>query len=214
MVVFLYALLLIFIIIFCMLIILTLSSLEIDVKDITIENSKNAYNILEILLKEKNDEKKLDVLDNIKCNIKLKIKFMKKIPIISVKIDNMKIKELLLKQYRYEIKKNKDIQKDKEKAKNIIKKIMPQIYLKVSSLNLKLGTDDAALTAIASSVISIIISILLPYISDHNKLQNYYYRITPIYINKNVFFLQFSCIRTIKLVHIINVICKKEEKVK
>ena len=40
MVVFLYALLLIFIIIFCMLIILTLSSLEIDVKDITIENSK------------------------------------------------------------------------------------------------------------------------------------------------------------------------------
>ena len=212
MVVFLYALLLIFIIIFCMLIILTLSSLEIDVKDITIENSKNAYNILEILLKEKNDEKKLDVLDNIKCNIKLKIKFMKKIPIISVKIDNMKIKELLLKQYRNEIKKNKDIQKDKEKAKNIIKKIMPQIYLKVSSLNLKLGTDDAALTAIASSVISIIISVVLPYVSDLKKVQNYYYKITPIYLDKNVFFLQFSCIITIKLVHIIKVICKKEEK--
>ena len=122
MVVFLYALLLIFIIIFCMLIILTLSSLEIDVKDITIENSKNAYNILEILLKEKNDEKKLDVLDNIKCNIKLKVKFMNKIPIISVKIDNMKIKELLLKQYRNEIKKNKDIQKDKEKAKKNLDK--------------------------------------------------------------------------------------------
>ena len=192
MVVFLYALLLIFIIIFFMLIVFLLSSIEIDVKNITIEDSVKAYNILKILLKEKDDEKKLDVLDNVKCNIKLKVKFMNKIPIISVRADNLKIKNLLLKQYKNEIKKNKDIQKDKEKAKKTIRKIIPQIYLKGSMLNLELGTDDAALTAITSSVISIIISIALPYVSDLKEIQNYYYKITPIYLNKNVFFYNLA----------------------
>ena len=37
------------------------------------------------------------------------------------------------------------------------------------------------------------------------------YKITPIYLNKNVFFLQFSCIITSKILHIIKVMCKKEK---
>ena len=78
-----------------------------------------------------------------------------------------------------------------------------------------LGTDNAAFTALASSIINMTIAIILPYVTDvnsSNKLDNYYYKVNPIYLNKNVFFLQFSCIITVKLVHIINVICKKEEK--
>ena len=76
-----------------------------------------------------------------------------------------------------------------------------------------LGTDNAAFTAIASSIINILIGIFLPYVAN-NELENYHYKVEPVYLDKNVFFLQFSCIITIKLVHIINVICKKEENKK
>ena len=90
----------------------------------------------------------------------------------------------------------------------ILKKLIPIFNLKKSNLNIHLGTEDAAFTAIASSIVSIFIAVALPYVADVEKYKNYNYKITPIYLSKNVFFLQFSCIITIKLLHVFKAICK------
>lgn len=211
MIVFLY-ILLILVILF---IILSLSNITIKICNMTIDDIENVEDIIKILLKEKNERNKINVLNYILFELKIQIKFLNKIPIFYLKLNNEKLKRLLLKQYDKEIRKNKDIEQDKKKAKAFSKKILPNLILENTNLYMTLGTDNAAFTALASSIINMTIAIILPYVTDvnsSNKLDNYYYKVNPIYLNKNVFFLQFSCIITVKLVHIINVICKKEEK--
>ena len=211
MIVFLY-ILLILVILF---IILSLSNITIKICNMTIDDIKNVEDIIKILLKEKNERNKINVLNYILFELKVQIKFLNKIPIFYLKLNNEKLKRLLLKQYDKEIRKNKDIEQDKKKAKAFSKKILPNLILENTNLYMTLGTDNAAFTALASSIINMTIAIILPYVTDvnsSNQLDNYYYKVNPIYLNKNVFFLQFSCIITVKLVHIINVICKKEEK--
>ena len=208
MIVFLFILL---IIIVLLVMILTTSKLKIIIKDIKIENIDDAIKILNILIYEKDDKLKLEFLNYLKFKLKIKILAFEKIPILSIKLDNIKIKKIMIKQYDKEIKKHKDIEADKKKAREISKKLIPIFNLKKSNLNIHLGTEDAAFTAIASSIVSIFIAIALPYVADVEKYKNYNYKITPIYLNKNVFFLQFSCIITSKILHIIKVMCKKEK---
>ena len=198
-------------------IILSLSNITIKICNMTIDDIKNVEDIIKILLKKKNERNKINVLNYISFELKVQIKFLNKIPIFYLKLNNEKLKRLLLKQYDKEIRKNKDIEQDKKKAKAFSKKILPNLILENTNLYMTLGTDNAAFTALASSIINMTIAIILPYVTDvnsSNKLDNYYYKVNPIYLNKNVFFLQFSCIITVKLVHIINVICKKEESKK
>lgn len=209
MVVFLCVLLILIVI----LIILLMSNISITIKDMTINDLDNAQNIFEIIIKEKDERKKIDVLDYIYFKLKIQIKFLNKIPIFALKLNNKKVKNIFLKQYDKEIRKNKDIEQDKKKAKQFSKQLLPKLSLEKTNLDMILGTDNAAFTAIASSIINILIGILLPYVAN-NELENYHYKVEPVYLDKNVFFLQFSCIITIKLVHIINVICKKEENKK
>ena len=211
MIVFLFTLLIILVLLIA---ILTTASIKIVIKNVNIENIEDAIKILDILLYEKDDKLKLNFLDYLNFSIKLKILAFEKLPILSIKLDNNKIKNIMLKQIDKEIKKHKNIEEDKQRAKELSKKIVPLINLKKGNLNIELGTEDAAFTAIASSIVSIFIAVALSYVADVEKYKNYNYKITPIYLNKNVFFLQFSCIITIKLVHIINVICKKEESKK
>lgn len=201
---------------FISLIIITLlfSSISIILDNIVISDINKLLAILKIFIKEKEDEKKLEFFNYIKINAKLRINIFNKIPINILNLDEQRIKRILLNQYQKEIMKNKDIEKEKKKAKKITKKLLPTIILQKTNLNVELGTDDAAITALTTSALNIIIAIFLPYIADMNKLQNYNYKITPIYLDKNVFFLQFGCIITSKIVHIIKIICKKEEIVK
>lgn len=201
---------------FISLIIITLlfSSISIILDNIVISDINKLLAILKIFIKEKEDEKKLEFFNYIKINGKLRINIFNKIPINILNLDEQRIKRILLNQYQKEIMKNKDIEKEKKKAKKITKKLLPTIILQKTNLNVELGTDDAAITALTTSALNIIIAIFLPYIADMNKLQNYNYKITPIYLDKNVFFLQFGCIITSKIVHIIKIICKKEEIVK
>ena len=201
---------------FVFLIIITLlfSSISIILDNIVISDINKLFEILKIFIKEKEDEKKLELFNYIKINAKLRINIFYKIPINILKLDEQKIKSILLNQYQKDIIKNKDIEKEKKKAKKITKKLLPTIVLQKTNLDVELGTDDAAFTALTTSTLNIAISIFLPYIADTNNLQNYNYKITPIYLDKNVFYLQFGCIITSKIVHIIKVICKKEEIVK
>ena len=209
MIVFLFSLLIILVLLIA---ILTTANIKVVIKNINIENIEDAIKILDILLYEKDDKLKLNFLDYLSFSIKLKILAFGKLPILSIKLDNNKIKNIMLKQIDKEIRKHKNIEEDKQKAKELSKKIVPLINLQKGNLNIELGTEDAAFTAIASSIVSIFIAVALPYVADVEKYKNYNYKITPIYLNKNVFFLQFSCIITIKLLHIIKVMCKKDKK--
>ena len=205
MIVFLFSLLIILVLLIA---ILTTANIKVVIKNINIENIEDAIKILDILLYEKDDKLKLNFLDYLNFSIKLKILAFEKLPILSIKLDNNKIKNIMLKQIDKEIKKHKNIEEDKQKAKELSKKIVPLLNLQKSNLELELGTEDAAFTAIASSIVSIFIAVALPYVADVEKYKNYNYKITPIYLNKNVFFLQFSCIITIKLLHIFKAVCK------
>ena len=209
MIVFLFILLIILVL---FLAIISTANIKIIIQDIRVENIDSALKILKILIYEKDDKLKLDFLDYLSFGLKIKLLIFLKIPILSIKLDNIKIKKLMLKQIEKEIKKNKDIREDKKKAKELSKKIVPVFNLQKTNLNIKLGTKDAAFTAIVSSIVSIFITIALSYVADVKKYKNYNYKITPIYLNENVFFLQFSCIITSKILHIIKVMCKKKEE--
>ena len=192
--------------------ILSTASLKLIVKDIRIENIDSAVSILKILLCENEDSLKLEFLDYIRLKISLKLTIFNGIQIFSLNFDEKRLKKIMLKQLEKEIKNNKDIKEDKKKAKEISKKIIPELYFRKSKLQIEIGTDDAAVTAIMTSVISIIIAIVLPYITDLKNYKNYYYKVTPIYLKQNVFFLQFSCIITSRLIHIIKIMCSKKNK--
>lgn len=192
--------------------VISTANIKIIIQNIRIENIDFALKILNILIYEKDDKLKLNFLDYLNFTLKIKLLIFSKIPILSIKLDNIKIKKLLLKQIEKEIRKHKDILEDKKKAKEISKKIVPILNLQKTNLRIELGTEDAAFTAIVSSIVSIFITIALSYVADVKKYKNYNYKITPIYLNENVFFLQFSCIITSKILHIIKVMCKKKEE--
>jgi len=73
-------------------------------------------------------------------------------------------------------------------------------------LNLKIGTEDAALTSYIVATLYTIISLFIAKQIDKISRNNYRYEIIPLYINKNELKLSINCIVSIKLVHIINVI--------
>ena len=88
---------------------------------------------------------------------------------------------------------NKEIVKD-------LKYLSKEITVENLDLKLKIGTEDAAITAYIVGFISIIISIIL-----EHRIQNIKYTIEPVYNGKNNVFLSLRGIFTIKLVHIINI---------
>lgn len=79
------------------------------------------------------------------------------------------------------------------------KQILQKMDLEKINFNLKLGTEEADLTAYLIGIISALTGILLTRHSSKSK-----YLIEPIYEDKNYIYLSINCIIAIKLVHIIN----------
>jgi len=91
-------------------------------------------------------------------------------------------------------------------AKQILKKDWKHVLknldkVKIEKIDIqsKLGTENAAVTAISVGLISAILGIILA-----SKTENPKYKIEPVYIDKNYIYLSINCIIRIKLVHIIN----------
>lgn len=143
--------------------------------------------------------------------IVIKLYVFNKIPIIRLtvtqeKLENMKVNQKLKKIAVKALnnKNNIDIE-----YISIIKKI--NICIKKLKLKINIGTENAAITAIATGVISTVISIFI-----RNKVENYKnqtFIINPIYLNQNFINIEVSSIFEIKMIHIINIIyilAKKE----
>ena len=85
-----------------------------------------------------------------------------------------------------------------------IMKSEPQISF--LDLHLKIGTEDVIITSFIVFIISTLISVILPYKIKEYQKDKYKYSIKPIYMNKNMYEIKFSCIFEVKMVHIINII--------
>ena len=90
------------------------------------------------------------------------------------------------------------------------------VDLQEFKLKLDIGTIDITLTTIINFLIVLIVSILLPQIIKKYDSEKYYYEIKPIYGDRNMVKLDFSCIFNIKIVHIIDItkLVLKKERVK
>ncbi|MBR6034051.1 MAG: DUF2953 domain-containing protein [Clostridia bacterium] len=102
--------------------------------------------------------------------------------------------------------------KDVSKKKNIIKDLyvfdtINYLKPKIESLNmnLQIGTSNAANTAYTVATISAVMSILFSYFTENKNSINYH--VVPLYNGNNTFNLSFNSIISIKMVHIISMIC-------
>lgn len=141
----------------------------------------------------------------------IQLYFLNKIKILSIKINDERIRKMYSSKQIEKIDFNKikeDIPINKETF-SIIKKLK----LRIEKLNLEanLGIEDAVLTSYAVAIIASLISIFLPHLvkdMNHNQIR---YVIEPIY-NKNIFSIYLDCILELKVVHIIYVIYCLEKK--
>lgn len=144
---------------------------------------------------------------------KLGLYLFNKVKLFQITIDDKKIKDLY-KSGKIDVNKLKN---NKELNKLMLK-LLKNIDFTVEELKLKgyIGTEDAAFTAITASIINIIIPIILK-----NRVKKYQkdkvgYGLDTVYVNQNIVNLEFNCIISIKIVHIINIIyiLSKKEGVK
>lgn len=101
---------------------------------------------------------------------------------------------------------NKMKQKIRQKEKKLDFKMIAQLKkLKINfkSLNfvVNIGTEDAAVTALTMGVLATSIGIALRNILNLNK--DNYFKVIPIYKNKNLLKMDFNCMFEIKLINII-----------
>ena len=80
---------------------------------------------------------------------------------------------------------------------------------KLSYLNMegKIGVEDAIITSFIVGIVSSIIGMLLPHVITKYEKDQYYYKIVPLYWNKNMYEIKFDGIIEMKMVHIINILC-------
>lgn len=138
----------------------------------------------------------------------LKIYVFNIIPIIKINITEEKIKKIEQnKQLMEKFKKEKiKILKDKNKIDKEILNKMKKLKIKIQKINLDIiiGTENAAITALLIPAISTILSISLRNKIAKNKKN--YFSIQPKYINQNLIKINLKCIFEIKMIHIIFII--------
>lgn len=167
--------------------ILLLSTIQIEIKNLKLENKENTN--------------KSRIED--KYEIKITLYFLEKIPVFWVRLNSKKIRKISNSKRLQKI----DFKKMKEqvpKNKETLEKVK-NIKIKISKLNLRidLGTEDAVLTSYLIAVIASVIGIVLPHITDEDKIQKCHYIVNPIYQNRNEYHISLDSIISIKIVHII-----------
>lgn len=143
-----------------------------------------------------------------KFELIISLNLFNKIKWLRLKLDNKRVKKIRgstkLKVLN-KILDTKVLRKFKD-ARKILAKDWKHILNEVNEFDIekiqlesKIGTENAAITAIITGALSAILGIILA-----RKASNQQYKIEPIYINKNYIYLSINCIIGIKLVHIIN----------
>ena len=147
-------------------------------------------------------------LTTAKLRYQLKISFyiFNKIKWFSFKLNNRKINKIFRKMHLDNLD-IKQLEKDIRLSDvDEILKIKPKIsYM---NLDLKLGIDDVILTTYLVPIVSTIIAIILPYMSQKTDTNSIYYKIEPIYNMKNKYYIKLNIVLNIKIVNLLNCIYK------
>lgn len=141
--------------------------------------------------------------------LKIGIYIGRKIKLFEVYLDKEK---LFKNKYVLKFKKENNLKKDiniikDEDIKNAIRKI--KIRLENLELKLNIGTEDAKLTAILVGILSTIFGILIPIIYYNKNIKlinNFMYKLSPIFSNKNSLKLEIKGGLYIRLLHIIYIL--------
>lgn len=167
--------------------IMLLSTIQIKVINLILENKKER------------DVKRI----NNSYKIKIGIYFFNKIPILWINLNSKKIKKISSSKSlpKVDFQKLKNKENINKKIVNLIKNI--QIKVKNIRLNVNIGTIDAILTSYLVAVIASVIGIILPHITEKNNINTCYFIVNPKYQNKNEYNIKFEGIIYIKIVHII-----------
>lgn len=136
---------------------------------------------------------------------KLGLYLFNKFKLFQIIIDDEKIKDLY-KSGKIDVNKLKSNKELNKLMLNILK----NIDFTVEELKLKgyIGTENAAVTPFISSFINAAIPIIISNKINVYKKENYNYKMDTVYINQNIVNLNFNCIISIKIVHIINIFLK------
>lgn len=171
-----------FIIIFLLvlMIIIIKGKIELKVCNICIHDINDLRNIAETIVNKKYP----NVLEYIDFQIICRLYICKNIKFNILKLDNMQTRKMLIKSNIQDMKSEDPEKKQKEKMEKL-KKIMPYVCIDNLNFNLSIGVEDAYATAMITSALGIITSIILSLFIEDNK--NCTYIINPVYIDKNVF---------------------------
>lgn len=171
-----------FIIIFlCLLMIIIINGkIELKVCNICIHDINDLKNIAEMIVNKKYP----NVLEYIDFQIICRLYICKSIKFNILKLDNMRTRKMIIKSNIHDLKSGNPEKKQKEKVEKL-KKIMPYMCIDNLNFHLSIGVEDAYATAMLTSVLGIITSIILSIFIEDNK--NCTYIIKPVYIDKNVF---------------------------
>ena len=164
--------------------ILLFSAISIQIENLKISNTQ---------------EKKIE--DNYKVRIKLL--FLSKVPIFAINLNSKKMRDIYSSKKLEKI----DYKKIKSKIPNRINifKLIKILQIKIKSLNLKvkIGTIDILSTSYIVGIIASIISILLCFTTNKKDIKKVYYKILPIYNQKNEYNIELNSIIQVEIVHII-----------
>ena len=168
--------------------IIIFSTIQINLKKIDISNNNNK------------NELKYDY------KIFLDLYFLNKIKFISIKIDKEKMKKLDIKKKLQKI--NFSNMKKELPSKDEVKELLKKLDIEVTKFNLsaEIGTEDVIITSVIIALLSASIGMGLAVVVKDYKKEKYYYKIVPLYNNKNQIKLNLNCIFKVKMVHIIYII--------
>lgn len=153
-----------------------------------------------------NEKAKTEANSKISKDYQLKISFnlFGKLKWIGICLNNKKIEKISNKMKWQSIDLEKMEQNFEPEDLKQVKKLQPELsYFYLES---KIGVEDVIATSFLVTIISSIISILLPHMVKKYEKDKYHYKIVPLYINKNVYEIKFDCIIEMKMVHIINIL--------
>ena len=180
------------------------SAIKFELINFTIKDYEDLVEIIKLI----KDKKYAGISEHTDFILKLKFCFLKKIPIINFKISDEGIARFLRKQIRKNKlkKEEREIEKYAIEDKRQIENDIPDINIEKLKLLMNIGTDNASFTALSTTAITILISILMPFLVDKVEEENYYYEINPIYSGKSVFNINASLVLSIPAIDIIKLI--------
>ena len=180
------------------------SAIKLELIDFTIKDYEDLVKIIKLI----KSKKYVGIFEHTDFILKLKFCILKKIPIFKLKISDERIAKFLRKQIRKNKlkKEEREIKKYVKEDKKQIENDIPDINLEKLKLSMNIGSDNASFTALSVATITIIISILLPFLVDKIEEKNYNYEINPIYSDRSIFNINASIILSMPTLDIIKLI--------